>query len=80
MEVPGARHNLESIELDDFLELRKYFFSSRYHLDETVCLAPSDQPIFQKLRLTDLTEKNISENVDSSTVVSNIFARTPTNA
>ncbi len=45
MEVPGARPNLESTELDDFLELREKFYFSRNLLDETVCLAPSDQPI-----------------------------------
>ncbi len=45
MEVPGARHNLESTELDEFLELQKYIYFSRNLLDETVSLAPSDQPI-----------------------------------
>jgi hypothetical protein len=45
MEVPGARHNLESTELDDFFELRKEIYFSRNHLNETVRSAPLDQPI-----------------------------------
>ena len=45
MEVPGARHNLELTELDEFLDLGKKVNFSRNLLDETVRLAPSDQPI-----------------------------------